>query len=1059
MMTGESLLARYRAVGKYPRIILLVLIAAAAGYGLFVQTHLQQIHEFNTRELGHGAKIVEDIVAGIVTTAKKWEEADTLCRFSFDQPYLIHDKEACKSWRGKVVKSGTSLQTKNRCLQIKFSLADAKPNPKSVDAALDSPAFEVNFEAILKELDLPESFELYFIADSKGRIVHGGSSDHLRPLRQGGWLNELIAGENTEPGSARRIRELANLTEVASNKKPFEQFKGGTTELRIDLAGAAHYLYVQPLNLGLPDDEKEGSGGWFLGGAASYDDVLRRSFAVDSYLLFGLVLIVILGFLGWPFLKILLIDARERFRPVDVYELLFSAVALAALLIVLGLSWDAYSRLKRESDTTMKTLADNLSRNLLSEIKEARTELENYDQIAEKLQTDVSGYTPIRSLGSDKGEMPAPRKYWPVRLTWARSDGRQFLKAEETHLELTPPTNIAARPYFRAIVSGERWSIDGSPGLIIHPGRSVVDGQFYSFLAMPSIIHPPAGRQSRPGGAKAPAVALMSLNLRSVASQPMPIGYSFAVVNRQGHTLYHNDSRRALREDYVEEVEQHYQLNAALQGDRDQFLSLTYQTRPHRFYVRRLQELKKISPDSDAGEPGWFMIVYRDMTGAHAVATRAIVLSLLYAVAGALALGMMALLIMRYVSGKLYEGRTAAWLWPSQRGAETYRELVLWSAVLLGGGVAAIAFADGPALVILSLSLPPMVGGLWIGLQLRNRRNGQTPSPSRGPLQWAAGALFVLCFAVPLASGFFKFFWNDEIGRFRYAQQLDAFESRQELISEARRDAQCQPNADCPRVESLMPYFLTAEKPTSSRDDGQLASLLSGWMPIQDSVVSRIRDSASARLGRGAPGGGVLSLYSLLVLPAVILAWFWVKVQSQWILLDEFAQPALAPRAPLAAAVAAGGSTVSQVTSPIVPDFESWWGSSSDDSKRVILQVTAERIANPRARDVVRRLVEEGALVFEPDLGPRPEWRESLRLRLVSESAHLREWETPINATGWTSARWSLLLTLAAISFFLIATQPNLPAQLGALVSTTTVAVSTIRRGLDALGRSAKASE
>jgi len=147
------------------------------------------------------------------------------------------------------------------------------------------------------------------------------------------------------------------------------------------------------------------------------------------------------------------------------------------------------------------------------------------------------------------------------------------------------------------------------------------------------------------------------------------------------------------------------------------------------------------------------------------------------------------------------------------------------------------------------------------------------------------------------------------------------------------------------------------------------------------------------------------------------------------------------------------------VTSPIVPDFESWWGRSSDDCKRVILQVAAERIANPRARDVVRRLVEEGALVFEPDLGPRPEWRAALRMRLVRESEHLREWETPTGATSWTSARWSLLLALAAISIFLVATQPNLPAQLGALVSTTTVAVSTLRRGLDALGRSAKSSE
>jgi hypothetical protein len=253
-----------------------------------------------------------------------------------------------------------------------------------------------------------------------------------------------------------------------------------------------------------------------------------------------------------------------------------------------------------------------------------------------------------------------------------------------------------------------------------------------------------------------------------------------------------------------------------------------------------------------------------------------------------------------------------------------------------------------------------------------------------------------------------------------------------------------------------MPYFLTAEKPTSSRDDGQLASILSGWMPIQDSVVARIRDSGPARLSRGAPGGDAPSLYSLLVLPEMILAWFWVRVQSQWILLADLTQPAFAPQLQRAAAVAAGGATVSQVTSHFVPDFDSWWEFSTDDCKRVILQVTAERIANPRARDVVRRLVEEGALVFEPDLGPRKEWREALKKKLVSESEHLREWETAASATGWTSARWSLLLAMAAISLFLMATQPNLPAQLGALVSTTTVAVTTLRRAFDALGGGAK---
>jgi len=75
-----------------------------------------------------------------------------------------------------------------------------------------------------------------------------------------------------------------------------------------------------------------------------------------------------------------------------------------------------------------------------------------------------------------------------------------------------------------------------------------------------------------------------------------------------------------------------------------------------------------------------------------------------------------------------------------------------------------------------------------------------------GPLQWAAGALFVLCFAVPLASGFFKFFWNDEIGRFQYANS-SMLRVAAELISAARRDAQCQPGVVCPQSRARRPIL------------------------------------------------------------------------------------------------------------------------------------------------------------------------------------------------------------------------------------------------------------
>src|SRR6266705_2736798 len=117
-MIGESLLARYRAAGQTPRVILLVLIVAAGAYGLYVQTHLQQIHEFNNRELGHGAKVVKEVVDGIVSTAENWKKSDEeiarpsgggagtedrrmsayrLCHEFVDrQPYLVHNKTVCE---------------------------------------------------------------------------------------------------------------------------------------------------------------------------------------------------------------------------------------------------------------------------------------------------------------------------------------------------------------------------------------------------------------------------------------------------------------------------------------------------------------------------------------------------------------------------------------------------------------------------------------------------------------------------------------------------------------------------------------------------------------------------------------------------------------------------------------------------------------------------------------------------------------------------------------------------------------------------------------------------
>src|SRR5262249_19672356 len=154
---------------------------------------------------------------------------------------------------------------------------------------------------------------------------------------------------------------------------------------------------------------------------------------------------------------------------------------------------------------------------------------------------------------------------------------------------------------------------------------------------------------------------------------------------------------------------------------------------------------------------GWFVIVYRDLSGPHAVGARVIVLTLTYAIGGMLTLGLVALSIMRRVSGKLFKGHTGAWLWPLEGRSDSYRELAIAYSILLGAGLAAITLSDGPVLWLFSVLLPLMGPGLWIvWLRRVSAKPGvasAAPLQSRGESCWtAASVLFVLCCTIPLAA-------------------------------------------------------------------------------------------------------------------------------------------------------------------------------------------------------------------------------------------------------------------------------------------------------------------
>jgi hypothetical protein len=105
-----------------------------------------------------------------------------------------------------------------------------------------------------------------------------------------------------------------------------------------------------------------------------------------------------------------------------------------------------------------------------------------------------------------------------------------------------------------------------------------------------------------------------------------------------------------------------------------------------------------VRPLSELKGPEWFLVVHRDLNGANAVAMRAIVLALAYAVSAVLVIGALALVAIRKVSRSVYSGEPDAWIWPYQGRPKSYRVLTLFCFVVLAVALSAMALLDGPHL-------------------------------------------------------------------------------------------------------------------------------------------------------------------------------------------------------------------------------------------------------------------------------------------------------------------------------------------------------------------------
>jgi len=994
----------WRSVAKFRTAAMLLLLPVFA-YSWYVMLQWRRLNEFNQREIANAARILEATVTNAVTNVENLELA-RIGDFLNEQPYL---KDAGSPAKGCSEVGSPSLTSRQG--QGLFIAAEQGKCKLTL---------EFNTAKLFSELSFPESFPSIFLADSKGRVAVQFTDGQRR------WHRDLLWAERSirtavDTAGAMRLNDLSHL--MSSNQSEFNKVKGASARVRTVLGGEYYQLYLTPVRFAVSssDELKEA---WVLGGLVAQEQLLQKAFAVDRYLLGTIILLTLAIVLGWPFLKLTVLQPREHFRMWDVYRLYLSTGCLLTLFTVLLSALAGYWDFDQRADKDLIRLSHALEDNLEKEMLAAHEQLRDWDRLfASRIEADMVCPKLQYKERGDARCVPfaPPEKFANVQqVSWVNPEGKQVAKisTDKAKTELHP---VGHRPYFRAIAEHLTWLFRDHRdrgSFFLHPLRSITDGRFYTFLSMKSEARIPS-KDALDGK---PSAAVMTLDLSSLGAQPLPSRFGFVLFNRQGDVLYHSDDRLSLRENLFEEVSRTRRVRSLVLAEQEDMLSLEYRSSAYQFYFR---PVRKLVPRHLVAEvPAWYIATFRELSIPRSIAIHAVVASLVGLILLSQIVMGVPLLVLRALSNR-FHGRCGTLLWPHDGNRQSF----LW----LSGALVVLL-----AVFLLAPSLRPFITVLAACLALAawawpiSGRTNTAPA-----LGWHLTALMLLAVHLAVLPSYYLFqmAWRHEFGKFAQMEAEQAQLLRYDLLQQSRNKAVME-GAPQHRIASMRDerggFMLTTNTPPAG--SSERAETPSDWllrpyrfiaslMPVQNEVLGKLVYLPGNTRTVSSVSFAAAFYVPLLLLLAGLAGWIWV-VSRKVFLSDLVArQPAIQ---------AATG-------------WETLWNQLTDDEKLLLTQIHKEGVANPRRNGVAAGLVARQYVSFEPDLRLAPGLAAYLTTHGPSPE-QIHKWETAGGEGGWKQVRWILIGSLAVVGLFLFATQPDLTGQIAGLITfVTTIAGGALK--------------
>lgn len=1037
--TTPSSLVRPRLFHWPVAITLIAIVGLYAGFAMQQYTKLTDQHQ---RELSNAAAQLKSSLDNALETVSRVRPVpqggagstrqdvdETLCDFDKRQPYLeIVPPEACDQQI-----SGPLTVTMS---EDPLTLVATTPSNQSV-------RFKFRADIALKELSFPESFGLLFIADEQGRILYQDA-----PSKRV-WLRHLRWGEQRFRDSTASYEGHWNLgqaehifgTDGTNGWQRLSALSGRTT---LQLAGDGHTVYFEPVTV-----ERDSRIHFVLGGAVSRRVMIRQALAVDSYFLAALVFLLLLAFLGLPFVKLLSLNAHERFGLRDVTLLHVSTAALLALFTFAIETVNGYVRWNEAAAQGLEQLADRLAHEVLAEVHKVQSTVDGYDRdLASRFSLEaLTDLRPVtdwfagpRSHSEWAPALPEPDAHIET-VSWIDGSGRQVWKVTADKSKVKQ-SGLTDRLYFRAVRDGHLFTMraPATPPFHVGPDRSLVNGRFYTFVSMPSRVG-----QTAPDGRQG-AVVVARARLLSLRAAALPDGYGYAVIDRTGRALYHSDPRLALRENLFEEMSAGTRARSMAYAGHRGSLTSAYRERPHAFHMRPLDELRlATNADSDApvATAGLYVVTFRDTSLDLATAARTFLQALcgpglLLVVIIALSIGVMTLVASRK------EDHWSVWLWPNGLAHVCPKVSAALVVVLLSSLIG----LRGGARDIVLIALPMVAIAVAVAIYGLSTRQSVTDFTDATEWRTSMFLLLLVCTIVVPAAAVFRTALGYEFGKRIATEQAWMDAQCADLPRAIKADglAEGEPprvvarlaasaEAHCARhggARDVSPYNLSpAALSATTHWLLMLYHWADGLLPVSSDFDVRVRyqqadnlDASSLAPGPfpwGTPWG--LAGYSTLL---AALAW-WLRKKA---VVVFFADQTSRPR-------------------PTISTSDTW-ASCSSAEQLILTRLVLDRMVNPYQRPVVVELIRKGVLSLTPQLKPSDNLRRYIEGQQVALRAQLQASEHVESSHSWRFARAVLVASGVGLAVFLFATQPALQTEFVGMASAVSGALAALMKVWDA---------